>query len=264
MGKYWQVIKNSWSESTAYRLNFILWRVRRVVNLLLVYFLWHAVTAGKNTLFGYNESQILTYVLLSNVVTSFILATKTLDIGDEINSGNLTNYLLKPINYFSLWWAKDAADKALNVFFSILEVVLLIFFLKPQFILQTNVLFLLFFTLSMGLGMILYFYLSVLLGFIGFYSPEVWAPRFVFFVISQFFIGSLFPLDILPKWLYLSLQALPFPYLLFFPLKIYLGQLNVQEISIGIAISLVWIIILKETAVRVWNKGLLDYSAQGR
>src|SRR3989338_842145 len=144
MSKYVQVISNAIAENMTYRLNFVLWRVRRIVNLLLVYFLWHAIFAGRDTLFGYSQSQMLTYILISNIVSSFVFATRTMDIGDEINSGDLSNYLLKPINYFTYWWAKDVADKGMNIFFSIIEVLLMTVLLKPDLFIQTNPLSLLF------------------------------------------------------------------------------------------------------------------------
>lgn len=264
MKKYWQVVKNTWAEYMTYRLNFILWRVRRVLNLLLVYFLWSAIFVGQGEVFGYSQKQILTYILLSNIVASFVFATKTLEIGGQINSGDLTNFLLRPISYFKYWWARDFSDKVLNIFFSIVEVALLIFLFKPGVFLQTNLNLLFFFALSIILGIVLYFHLSFLLGFIGFWSPEVWAPRFIFFILTEFFVGGLFPLDILPKPLFLALQALPFPYLLYFPLKIYLGQLNIWQIAGGFAVSMVWLFTIYQTVQLVWQKGLRVYTAEGR
>lgn len=264
MPKYLQIIKNTWSEITTYRLNFILWRLRRVVSLLLIYFLWYALLAVRKQAFGYTQGQMLTYVLVSDIVGSFVFATRTMDVGDEINSGDLSNYLLKPLNYFTYWWAKDVADKAMNIIFSFIEVILIIVLLKPPILIQTNFLYLSLFFISLVLGTILYFYISFLLGLVGFWSPETWAPRFLYFTLNQFMVGALFPLDILPKWLFNLLGFLPFPHLMYLPLKIYLGQLDFLKILTGFGLALFWILVLNRLNLFVWKKGLSVYTASGR
>ena len=130
MQKYIQVVKNTFAEYTAYRLNFLLWRVRMVVRLIVIYTLWQAFFSSQKVIFGYSESQILTYILISEIVANFVYSTRTQDLGSEIQQGNLTNYLLRPLNYFGFLLSRDILDKSLNVFFSIIEVILLFIFFK--------------------------------------------------------------------------------------------------------------------------------------
>ena len=99
---------------------------------------------------------------------------------------------------------------------------------------------------------------------IGFWSPEVWAPRFIFYVLVSFFAGSMFPLDILPEPVFNVLKLLPFGYLQFFPLKIYLGQLDFQSIVQGFLITSGWIGLTYAALMLTWNKGIKLYSASGR
>ena len=114
------------------------------------------------------------------------------------------------------------------------------------------------------IGAIIYFLFNLLLGAVGFWSPDVWATRFIFNIALMFFAGGFFPLDILPKPVFNFLSLTPFPYTLFFPLKIYLGQLTTLEIVRGIMIGGVWIGILYMFVIIVWKKGLKDYTAYGR
>ena len=41
--KYWVVFQQSFQNEFVYRLNFILWRFRNVLRILMTYFLWHSV-----------------------------------------------------------------------------------------------------------------------------------------------------------------------------------------------------------------------------
>ena len=99
-----------------------------------------------------------------------------------------------------------------------------------------------------------------------FWIPEMaWGLHFLFIAIFvEFFSGSLFPLDILPTYIQNILNLTPFPYLIFFPIQIYLGKVGPWLILKGIVISLVWVFILQGILNYVWKKGLTIYQAEGR
>lgn len=264
MKKYWYIIKLTWSEILEYRLNFIMWRVRYLLGLITVYFLWFSVFPSTETLFGYTKSLMLTYILGTSLISAVVLSSKTIAIGDEISQGNLSNFLIKPVNYFKYWFARDLGDKAMNICFAIIELSILLAFLRPAVFVQSNVNYIFLTVISIFIALILFFFINFLLGLIGFWTEEVWAPRFIFFIILSFFAGQLFPLDILPKPVFSVFQFLPFTYLLFFPVKIYLGQLSLSEVYFGLTISAIWLVILYLLLKFVWNKGLKNYTAQGR
>ncbi len=264
MKKYWLVIKNTWDEILTYRLSFIIWRVRTVFQLLVVYFLWTSVIPKDATLFGYSMTLMVTYILLTQVVGAFVLATRTAEIAENINSGDLSIFLIKPFGYFRYWFARDIGDKAMNISFSIVELTILFLLLQPQIFIQNNFYLICLFIVAVIIGIILNFFISSLLSMIGFWSPDVWGPRFIFYILITFFTGGFFPLDILPKTIYNLMMLTPFPYLQFFPIKIYLGQLSSLEIISGIIISLVWILSLVLILKVVWNKGIKSFTAAGR
>ncbi len=264
MKKYILIAKNTCSEILTYRLNFVMWRVRTVFQFLTVYFLWLAVLPEKARIGDYTQALMLTYILGTSLISSIVFSTRTVDIGEEINEGNLSNFLLRPVNFFLYFVARDAGDKAMNISFAIFELTILFLILKPPFFIQTDLLFILLFIIAIFFALIMYFFVSVLLGFIGFWSPEVWGPRFIFFMLISFFAGGLFPLDILPKAVFKVFELLPFFYFLYFPLKIYLGQLATSQILTGFLVSSFWVFILYKTVQLVWIKGLRVYTAVGR
>lgn len=265
MRKYFQVIKITFQEYFVYRLNFVLWRFRSFVQLLVLYFLWSALIPQGMTLFGYDQAKILTYILGTSIVRSFILSSRSVDAAGEIASGTLANFLLRPINYLKYWFSKDIADKILNLFFSIIGIFLILILLRPPIIIQNNLTIIIFTVIAVALGIVLYFFLSFLLSMIAFWTPEnIWPPRFLSMIIIEFLAGSLFPLDILPVGVFKALKLLPFTYLLFFPLNVYLGKLTTQEIFTGILISLFWIVVFWQLAKALFRLGLRNYAAWGR
>ncbi|MEK7559115.1 MAG: ABC-2 family transporter protein [Patescibacteria group bacterium] len=264
MKKYYIIARNTWDEVFTYRASFVMWRVRNIIQLLSIYFLWSVVLPPGKTLLGYSQSLMLTYILGTSLLDSIVLSSRTYIVGEEINNGNLMNFLLRPINYFAYWFAKDAGDKLMNICFSAVELTLIFLVLRPPFFLQTNIFYIFFFICSVILSLFNYFFLNFLLGLIGFWSPEVWAPRFIFITVLGFFAGSLFPLDILPNAVYNIMKFLPFFYLLYFPLKVYLGQLSFLEITSGLLISSFWAFGIYFLVNIIWKKGLKSYTAYGR
>ncbi len=264
MKKYYLIAKNTWDEMLTYRVNFSLWRVRMVIGLLINYFLWTSVMPDNGTLFGYSKDLMISYIVLAPLVYSLVFSSRTHEMAENINNGDLSYFLLKPFGYFKYWFSRDLGDKAMNIAFCIAEFSLFILILKPNIFLQTNPFYLLVFLLSLFMALTLHFFISCLLSMIGFWSPEVWAPRFIFYVLVSFFAGSMFPLDILPEPVFNFLKLLPFTYLQYFPLKIYLGQLSITEMLQGFAVTLIWIGIAYATLKLVWSKGLKMYTASGR
>lgn len=264
MQKYLLVIQNTWNETLTYRINFIMWRVRTSIQLLTIYLLWFSVIPQNGNLFGYSQSQMLTYILATSIVTAIVFATRTHEIAQNINEGDLSIFILKPWGYFTYWFFRDIGDKLMNIVFMIGEFIILFYFLKPPIYYQTDILVLFFTFICLIVAIFLNFFISCLIGLIGFWSPDVWAPRFLFYVILSFFTGSYFPLDILPKTLQNTLSLLPFPYLMYFPIKIYLGHLNLMDIISGLIISLMWVLLIYFALSFVWKKGIKNYNAYGR
>lgn len=264
MKKYWLIIQNTWAEYTAYRLNFILWRVRMVVRFLITYFLWSTIYSGGEDFFGYTRTSMLTYVVLTYIVSNFVFATRTQDIGAEINEGKLTNYLLKPVSYFKSLAARDMSDKVLNFGFTLVEVIVLIVILQPPIFFQTDPLWLSLSVIAFTFAVVIYFCLSSLLSMIGFWSTEVWATRFIFMILLDFIAGGFFPIDILPETIRAVLFLTPFPYIFYFPVKLYLGNSTFPFVLQGMAVMMVWAILLRFMIEKVWRSGLKVYGAEGR
>ena len=121
---------------------------------------------------------------------------------------------------------------------------------------------LLYTALSILMAIMIYFYINIIFGSIAFWSRDVWAPRFMLMVIMEFATGAMFPLDMLPTLWQRIIFFTPFPYLLYVPLKTYLG--TDPSIFTHLFVSLVWTIIFGIIAKLIWNKGIRSYEAEGR
>jgi len=250
-----------------YRLNFIMWKVRNIIQILVFFFLWDAVFSGRNgQIFGYTREQIFTYAFVLIVVRAVVFSVRSNDMAGQISNGELTNLLLKPVNYFKYWITRDAAYKILNIIFGFIEVGGLILILKPNIFFQSNPVYFLTFILSLIVSMFIYFNILAMTSFVPFWVPELaWGAQFlVIAVIVEFLSGASFPIDIFPKSIYQILMLTPFPYLIFAPIKIYLGSFSYLEVFRSLSIGAIWGVILWSISKTVWKKGLKVYEGVGR
>ncbi len=262
MQKYISIFQITLQEIFTYRLNMLMWRVRQVFVFLIPFFIWKSVLGGGGEIYGYSFSAIMTYLFGTTILRSLVMGSRTIDLGWMINSGYLTIPLMRPINTFGLFFVRDLADKLFNLGFMVFELPLLYFLFHPPVFLQSNPLVWLYTALSTGMGILIYFYINVIFGSFAFWSRDVWAPRFLLMVIMEFATGAMFPLDMLPLTWQQVIHTTPFPYLLYAPLKIYLGADPLMFTHL--AVSLAWVIILGWLAHLIWKKGITSYEAEGR
>lgn len=263
MNKYLAVFNISWQQGLVYRLNFFLWRVRSVLQFLLVYFVWWTVFESNDTVFNYNLSQILTYIMVASLIRAIILSSRVIDVAGQINEGTIVNFLVKPLGFIKYYFARDLADKLLNILFVIVEITLLIVILKPKLLLQQDPQILALFILATLLGLLLYFTMAFIIGMLAFWVENAWGPLFLIMILLEGFGGGLFPIDILPKNIAGVLLLTPFPYFIYFPAKIYLGTMPVNEIIYGFGVLVFWTVAGWYLMLKVLQKGLRHYSAFG-
>jgi ABC-2 type transport system permease protein len=117
--------------------------------------------------------------------------------------------------------------------------------------------------LSTALTGFLQFFMSYTMALAAFWLLEVSTLIFIIFAFEYAAGGHLFPLNILPPGIEHVLQLTPFPYLLFFPVSIYLGQIKGAALWQGLCIQAGWTIFFYLLARVVWNRGIRKYSAVG-
>ncbi len=260
MSTYLQVFQVTIKEYFVYRLNFVLWRLRRFINLIVIFFLWFAVFEHARQFGAYNKADFLSYILYANLISNFVLGTRTTDIASDINDGKIINLLLKPVSFFTYYFSRDLSDKFMNLFFAIFEVAALVFLFHVPLLPPHSPL--LFIVLLIN-GMFISYFISLLLSFIAFWTTETWGPQFLFYMLLFFLSGSFFPLDILPRSIYTLLLLTPFPYLFYLPTAVLIGKVAPTTIF-EVSMSFFWVAATWGVAKLVWRQGTKSFSFWGR
>jgi ABC-2 type transport system permease protein len=266
MKKYWHVINIGIQNTLVYRVNFLFRSAFGLIPLTATIMLWRTIYQGKGTgeVAAYTLTQMVSYYLVITIVDALTAVNEDdWQIAADIKDGNISQFLLKPIDYLTYRLCLFGAGRLIYTVVAILPVGLFIYFQRDQFILPKDWSTLGFFLLSITMTGLLQFFMSYTMALLAFWVLEVATFIFILFAFEYLAGGHLFPLDILPPAVETALHFTPFPYLLFFPVSIFLGRASGSEIWHGLGIQAMWVVAMYCLARFVWSRGIKKYSAVG-
>jgi len=263
MGKYRRIISNVIQESSAYRLNHFLSFLCVAVPLLAIVFLWRTVYKGVPSIKGYSEAMMITYYIIATWLSDLTSVILQWEITSDIRDGNLSIHLLRPIRYqLYIFSTKIGADIPYSLIGAGITI-LFIIFLAPDFYLPSSPLTIPLFLLSALLAMLLAFQFTYLFSLSAFWLEESSSVNLFVDILIPLMAGNLLPLDLFPSAIANFLKALPFKYLLYFPIDVYLERLAYADIFKGLFIEILWIAGLQLLIAIAWRRGIRRYTAVG-
>lgn len=264
MKKYLAVARITLANILEYRWDFLIGQLRVTLLLITLYFLWTQIISTRINIFGFSKNQIITYIFLAAILRQFTLTTTADQIAAELQSwGKFFSYLLRPIGYFRYWFTVDLVYKIANLVLILVIASLFINFFNIYFINPPEISSLFLFILSILIAIFLNFYAAILVSATGFWTSQVWGLQFFLVLIMEFSAGVYFPIDVLPQSFRSIIQLTPFPYLLYYPIAIFLGKLSPEASIRAIFIGLLWLTIIYALTKFIWQKGLKAYEAWG-
>jgi ABC-2 type transport system permease protein len=184
-------------------------------------------------------------------------------IAADIKDGNISQFLLKPIDYLSFRLCLFVSGRLTYLAVAVIPLAIFIFCLRRYFIWPPDWTAFGFFLVSSGLTALLQFFMSYTMAMLAFWVLEVSTFIFILFAFEYIASGHLFPLDILPHGLAQALALTPFPYQLYFPVSIYMGKISGPDLLRGLAIQACWVVLVYFLARFAWQRGIRKYSAVG-
>jgi ABC-2 type transport system permease protein len=266
MTKFWSVFKLVWIERLVYRVNFFLEILSGILSSLIVVFLWIAIyrSAAREVIGRYSIGEMVTYLLGAGLINSFILTTaENPETSQSIQDGSLSTLLLQPISPYAIWFVRDLGSKAFFFILGLSGYAVVFFFFRQYLILSASLGHLLFFLLSMILAALLQFFLFEALSLLAFWVENTYGIRFTVRVIMEVVGGAIIPLSFFPQILQKLFLLLPFSYLIYLPMRIYLGKIPLDEVPLAFLKESVWIVGLALLNMMIWKKGIRQYVAMG-
>jgi ABC-2 type transport system permease protein len=116
---------------------------------------------------------------------------------------------------------------------------------------------------ALALAFVVRFLVEWSLALAAFWTTRVGAINQMYFVVMLFLSGQMAPLSLMPDWLQSLAAALPFRWMISFPVELLLGRLTPGEALAGLAIQAIWIAVGWGLLRIVWRAGVRRYSAVG-
>ena len=251
--------------SMEYRTDFFLSIVSIIFPITLNIFYWTAVfsNGSGNIVFGYTYNQIITYTVLSGVVSTFVSAGFAQEMAGDIKGGGLNKYLVQPIIYFHYMICRFFGGKLVQSGVLIVIMSLLVFVFKDVLGLGIGYEKLLVFLAALVLATVLNFAIFFCVGVTAFWVSEVSYLFWAISVLVNLAGGGVFPIEIFGPAVYKILNLLPFKYTIYFPINVLNDKLSMEHAVHGLLIQILWICILVAAANLFWNKGVRKYIAIG-
>lgn len=263
MKKYWVAYQIALQETLQRRSTLIMDRLGGFAVVVSLYAFWTALIGDKPTFLGYTRGEMLSYVLALNVLRSFVFTGRGWQLVGEISSGRISSYLIRPLEYYGYALSLDLAQKTVHVAAAVLEVGLLARLAGGELFLPRDPATWLYFGCAVVLSSLLFFFLEFMISCLAFWTSESGGPLFCFELFLQFAAGAFFPLDVLPEALRRALETTPFPYMVFFPVRIFLEKVSPSEAGRMLAMESLWLAVVFAAATAVWRRGVRSYAAEG-
>lgn len=261
MRKYLTVFRVNWLNSLQYRAPTVIYILGYTLYIAVLLYLWTAVYREGGQVGTYQLSEMVTYYLLMFVINTVVISYVSWEIIDHIREGFFSHFLVKPVNYFTYWLTVNASGKLFEAV--VIAFVVGGFWLAvgPTVRLPAEPTTYLLFAVALGLAVVLAFELEFCIGMIAFWLVQVRVFKYMLQYAVFFFAGTLLPLDVFPNVLSAIASVLPFQYLVFVPIQIFLEKR--PDIWMDFAAAAVWIVVFYALARWSLARGIARYEAVG-
>lgn len=263
------IFKTCLEERLVYRGDFFFATFIRFLPILTQVFLWYQIYAVGTSeeisnLNGYSYQDMIAYYLIVMVARAFSsMPGLASGIATEIRDGTINKYLTQPIDFLGYLFWHRLAHKLVYYLTAILPFGVVFYLCRDFFPENPRAEIWTAFILSLLLGFLVGFLLESLIGLIGFWFLEVSSLLFIYMMFNYFLSGHMIPLDWLPAWITCWIHYLPFKYLAYFPVAVYLEKIPAQNLWTEMGVLFLWVIGLFIANRIAMHRGLKRYGAYG-
>ena len=206
---------------------------------------------------GTLTSEIVTYIIIGNLL--YTLTNPRIDwlIGDIIKDGKLLNYVLPPTSIFSHFSYLGLANSWFGFLVSSISIVPILLLLNNQIDLGgVSAINLIIFLLIVIMSFLFRVAYQLLVAFSTFVTKEVGGSVAVAINLELFLAGTLFPIsilaDILPErlaWLETVIYWQPLAFVVYHPMQIILGNYDLSMSLKVLVATAIWTVIFWTAAI---------------
>lgn len=248
-----------------YRWNFLIRAAFSFFQLVIVFILWGAVFAGSGTIGGFDLAATITYFVVLIVLQFFIGAfNEDYLISEEIRNGLINQFLLKPVNYFLYRFSIYASARLVTGLLILIPVVVTYPLLYKHLTLPHEWWRFALAVPALFMSALIQFGIAYCFGLLSFWFLEIQGFVILSMAVESMLGGQIFPLDLLPNWLFNASAGLPYFYQMYFPVALLTGRISGLDTVLSMmAIQAFWVVVILLTCQVLWRRGLRLHTAVG-
>ena len=266
MRKYFKVFDIGLQNTFVYRWNFLFRSLFGLFPLLGTVFIWGAIfeAKGGGAINDFDYAATVFYFLLVMLLDNLVTPTDDeWQVAADIRDGLMNAFLVKPMNYLVYRLALFLSNRLLYTFVTLPVMIGVFVVFRKYLVWPTSPETWLLTFISVALAALLQFFIAYCIAMLAFWMLEISTVVFILFSFEYFLSGHMFPLALMPAHVQAVLKLLPFPYEMYFPIAIFMGQVRGTAIWQGLAIQSSWVILCWWGTTMLWRSGLRRYQAVG-
>ena len=258
----WRIaaLKNGLQDATAYQLEFIFEFIAAAfVPAAIQWVLWYAMfkVGGASKVAGMDYKDMIHYTLVSILFTQVRGGDLDFELSEMIRSGQLSNYMLRPVGVVEFVFLRGIAPKLFIAGFCLLLGMGLGFFLGMSPARMIGAMFLAL------VGNVIHYQLSASLAATAFLWEEAYSTLMVKNMVVNLLSGELIPLNLFPPSMQWIWKSTPFYLYVFGPTQYALGRWSHQEFLMQLGISALWLFGGWALIRLTWGAGIKRYLSLG-
>jgi len=259
---YFEFARVAFLKILAYRLRYFTGILGYFVNVSVYYFIWSAIYGSSNSVAGYDLPQMTTYVAIGWIIRSFYFNNVDRDIAAEVSEGKIAINLIKPVDPQLMYVSQTAGEacfRAILFTLPIAAVLMLVYPIRLPASIDLGFMF----VLSCMLALLIFTLLNFLVGTLALHIFSILGVIRAKYAIVEFFSGLLIPISFFPSGLQRFMSFLPFQYVSFTPLQIYLGKVRGPSAWEALGIQGLRVLLLFGSGRLFWKFSTRKLSVQG-
>jgi len=259
---YGEFARVGFVNTLAYRLRYYTGIVTYFIYVSVYYFIWRAIYEHSTKIEGFDFAQILTYVAVGWTIRSVYFNNIDQDMAQAVLEGKLAMDLIKPVNVQFMYIAQAAGEAAFRLVMLTLPTAVVLLLVYPLRKPASLVHFLAFFA-SVVLSFFIVAGINFAVGTFAIRLKSILGLLRAKYFLLELFSGLLLPISFFPQFFQKLLAVLPFEYISYVPVLLYLGKVNGWRILGALGLQLFWVIALLAIGHGMWHWSSRKITIQG-
>ncbi len=256
--------RGSIMEGLTFRTGTIISVVGNLVYLIIIYFLWRAIydSSPTDVVNGMTFYDTMVYLVLAAAMFNFLDSFVVWDIGRSYQTGELVEFLVKPIDYQIYLFFAHVGNCIVAFVTTFLPTFVVVYFVaKGNIRLGRN---LIFFVISILLALVINYCVDFFVGTICLYTQSIWGVNIMKEVVVSLLAGATIPLAFFPAKVRMVVDFLPFQAIYHTPLHMLTGrELEVPDYLQAIGMQVFWVVAMIFISKLFWNHSLKKLTVNG-